>query len=54
MLGLKADEYGQELHNCMICICRVVVTAVLTDADLLGLHIGKSVTFQRFYERGEK
>jgi len=40
------EMYGRDLHNCMICTCRLVVTAVITDADLLGLHAEKSATVQ--------
>ena len=36
--------YEFDLCNCMISTCRFVVTSVITDAGLLGLHAGKSVT----------
>jgi len=40
---MEADGYTQDLRNCIIYTCRLVVTDVITGVGLLGLHVGKSV-----------
>ena len=36
--------YGRDLRNCTTCTCRFVVTVVITNARLLGLHAEKSAS----------
>ena len=52
----------RDLRNYTICTCRLVITDMITDAGLLGLHTGKSATTLNYsalsgitrYECGEK
>jgi len=43
-VGLEADGHGRDPRNHTIFTCRFVVTFVITNAGLLELHAGKSVT----------
>jgi len=38
---MKTDGYERDLRKCTVCTCRLVVTVVITNADLLELHTGK-------------
>ena len=44
----ESGWYGRDHRNRMICICWFVITAVITSAWLLGLHVKKSASIHNY------